>query len=248
MQAWKRTVIGHSGMVWCSPMDWGHLSELHRTLELRDGARILDLACGKGALATTIASWTPGATGLGMDLLSAFVDEARQLADNEALGQQVRFEVGDVRNLDQRMRGFDVAACIGARPWGSTRATLLALRDRVRPGGSVIIGETYWRQPPPAPYLEVLGCDADENGDLGQTLAVADADGLDLEFWCTTRPEEFDHYERLYLRNFLVHARRNPDDPGAAKQAEAARRWRDAYLRWGRDTLGFVLASYRLRG
>ena len=42
------------------------------------------------------------------------------------------------------------------------------------------------------------------------------------------------------------HVRANPHDPDAQAMLERIRPWREAYLRWGRDTLGFGLYLFRL--
>ena len=41
------------------------------------------------------------------------------------------------------------------------------------------------------------------------------------------------------------YARNNPDDPDCPAMVTRIRRWRDAYLRWGRDTLGFGLYLFQ---
>ncbi len=38
----------------------------------------------------------------------------------------------------------------------------------------------------------------------------------------------------------------HPDDPDAPAMLDRIRRWRDGYLRWGRDTMGFALYLHRV--
>lgn len=47
------------------------------------------------------------------------------------------------------------------------------------------------------------------------------------------------HYEGLYCLSMESFVRDHPQDPDAAPFRERIRAWRDAYRRWGRDTLGF---------
>lgn len=246
MEAWQRTIIGHRGMLWCNPLGWPTASSLHGALGLRPGARLLDLCCGKGALLTWLCDWTPEATGVGVDQVPAFLDEARAHAEEEGVADRVRFELADVRTWAHRQRGYDLACCVGARPFGATRATLEHLVSRARGGGAVVIGEGYWRRPPDPAYLELLGCSQGEYRDLAGTLALGGELGLDLEYWSVTTRDQLDEYEGAYLRNLLAHGRRHADQAGARQLAESARRWRDGYLRWGRATLGFVVAAFRL--
>jgi hypothetical protein len=57
----------------------------------------------------------------------------------------------------------------------------------------------------------------------------------------TASPDEWDEYEWKYNRSIERYVRQQPDDPDAKAMLDRSRRWRDAYLRWGRDTLGFAV-------
>ena len=57
--------------------------------------------------------------------------------------------------------------------------------------------------------------------------------------------DEWDEYEWRYARPVETFVAENPDGPDAEEMLRKIRTWRDAYLRWGRDTLGFGL--YLLR-
>ena len=52
-------------------------------------------------------------------------------------------------------------------------------------------------------------------------------------------PDEWDEYEWKYSRSIERYALEQPGDPDVPAMLERIRRWRDGYLRWGRDTLGF---------
>jgi hypothetical protein len=52
-------------------------------------------------------------------------------------------------------------------------------------------------------------------------------------------PDEWDEYEWKYSRSIERYALEQPQDPDVPAMLERIRRWRDGYLRWGRDTLGF---------
>jgi hypothetical protein len=57
----------------------------------------------------------------------------------------------------------------------------------------------------------------------------------------TATSDEWDEYEWKYCRSIERYAREQPNDPDVPEMLEQIRRWRDAYLRWGRDTLGFAV-------
>ena len=54
----------------------------------------------------------------------------------------------------------------------------------------------------------------------------------------TANLDEWDEYEWKYCRSIERYAREQPEDPDVPAMLERIRKWRDAYLRWGRDTLG----------
>ena len=57
----------------------------------------------------------------------------------------------------------------------------------------------------------------------------------------TASPDDWDEYEWKYCRSIERYARELPDDPDVPAMLDRVRRWRDTYLRCGRDTLGFAV-------
>src|SRR5690606_4579014 len=98
--------------------------------------RILDLACGKGAVAVRAAA-TIGCRVVGVDGCEPFIDSARALARRRGVSRRCRFELADVRTW-RDPRPFHAAMMIGLFPLG--RAARL-LRAHVRPGGAYLIDD-----------------------------------------------------------------------------------------------------------
>jgi hypothetical protein len=62
----------------------------------------------------------------------------------------------------------------------------------------------------------------------------------------TASMDEWDEYEWKFCRSVERYAREQPDDPDVPPMMDRIHRWRDAYLRWGRDARGFgVYLFYR---
>ena len=51
-----------------------------------------------------------------------------------------------------------------------------------------------------------------------------------------------------YSRSIERYAGEQPDDPDVPEMLKRSRRWRDSYLRWGRDTLGFGVYLFHRPG
>lgn len=83
------------------------------------GARVLDLGCGKGDVAIPLAREL-GCRVHGIDLFPPFVEEARTRAEEEGVADLCRFQVGDLRAMLEQLEGHDVAimAAVGASVLG----------------------------------------------------------------------------------------------------------------------------------
>lgn len=77
--------------------------------------------------------------------------------------------------------------------------------------------------------------------------SLAVEQGYDLITCSECSLEEWDAYEDQYSRNVEDYVRANPRDPDAESIPPRIRSWREAFLRWGRDTLGFGLYLLRVR-
>jgi D-alanine-D-alanine ligase len=108
---------------------------LTRRLPLPAFRRVLDACCGRGRHARDLSAH--GYRVLGIDLDEAAVAEASRLAPD------ARFRALDVRELDRLDEEFDAVLSLG-QTFGlfdeATNARVLELmRDRLRPGGRVVL-------------------------------------------------------------------------------------------------------------
>jgi SAM-dependent methyltransferase len=75
-------------------------------VELRDGARVVEVGCGTGPVSRELAAWPGVGEVVGVDPSPFFLERARTLAAN--LGN-VRFELADGRDLPFADASFDLA-------------------------------------------------------------------------------------------------------------------------------------------
>lgn len=81
------------------------LSPLHlQFARVKDGDRVLDVGCGTGALAFTLAATLPAAQVVGIDPSPDFIAYARR----SATSPRMRFEVGDAQELTFGNAEYDV--------------------------------------------------------------------------------------------------------------------------------------------
>jgi len=119
------------------------------------GSTVLDLACGKGAVAVALAERL-GVRVEGVDAFEPFLRDARELAAERGVADRCRFEQGDIRDRLGREEQNDVALLLSVGPvLGDYQRTIAGLRRLVRPGGVLLIEEGFLADGvPPSPSTE----------------------------------------------------------------------------------------------
>lgn len=248
MDTWKFYDITHREHVVCNPMSEAKLARLVGLLRLPANASVVDIACGKGEFLMRLAE-TYGARGLGIDISPFFIAAAeRQL---QARAPKAGLTFAQMNGADFRPdepHRLDLASCIGAS-WifGGHAKTLEALSSMVKPGGWVIVGEPYWRQEPAGDYLAAAGCTREDFGSHFSNTDAGERRGLELLHALVSDQDDWDQYEGLQWFATAEYARAYPDDPDLAEVAERVNKAKAAYLRWGRDTLGWAIYLFKSR-
>ncbi|MBI5287605.1 MAG: class I SAM-dependent methyltransferase [Chloroflexi bacterium] len=122
---------------------------VRRHVPLDAGARVLEIAPGRGTTALTLAD-EYGCRVLGVDL-HAFVNYAQRAAIKRGLGDRVSFVRGDGGQLPVRDAAFDAAICIGAPSIVGTERCLRAMHRALCPGGAIVVSDWTWTAADPPP-------------------------------------------------------------------------------------------------
>jgi 2-polyprenyl-3-methyl-5-hydroxy-6-metoxy-1,4-benzoquinol methylase len=140
---------------------WSMGSPPERILEIlkplnlaRNKTRVLDLGCGKGAVAVTLAR-NLGFRVLGIDGCREFIEDGRKKAAEFGVEALCDFKVEDIRQSVKALQNYDVAiyASVG-HVLGSPSERIGKLRGCVRPGGYILIDDGYLKVE--ADYYEYL--------------------------------------------------------------------------------------------
>lgn len=246
MDKWKYFGITHTDHTVMNPMSLAKTEELIELLRLPDGGRVLDVACGKAEFLCLVAERYE-VEGTGLDLSPIRIKEARRNVAARGLSGRI-----DLLHMDggeyepDREATLDLASCIGGS-WiyeGHT-GTLEALSKMVQPGALVLVGEPFWRTAPDADYLKLTVQDANLCGTHSSNVQT----GLDLDlsllYTVVSNEDDWDLYEGLQWQAAERYAASHPDDPDVEPLLRASRQSRDAYLRWGRDCLGWAMYLFR---
>jgi len=214
---------------------------LGTALRLQSGARVLDLGSGSGEMLCTWAR-DHGISGIGIDMSPLFTEQAKRRAEELGVADQVTFIHNDAAGyvVDEKV---DVAACVGAT-WigGGVAGTIELLKQSLRSGGILLIGEPFWRQLPPTEEV-AKGCLAHAIADfllLPDLLASFGHLGCDVVEMVLANQDGWDRYEAakwLTMRRWLAA---NPNDELAPEvraqlTAEPVRyaTYTREYLGWG---------------
>jgi SAM-dependent methyltransferase len=235
----KFTTIAHADHQYLSPLSEAKAAALVCNLDLPAGGEVLDIGCGPARLLLEIVAAYP-VHGVGVDMNAAYVARAQAAAKAEGLADRVTLiakRLVDAVRPSGRLAG--IIAMGSSQAIGTPREALAWIHRALAPGRVALFADGYWKAPPPPDYLEALGARADELGTHADNAALARATGFRVLTTTTANDDEWDEYEGRYCRAVERYVDAHPDDPDSAAMAERICRWHDAYLRWGRASLGF---------
>lgn len=243
------TFVGNKDLAYANPLSEAVMNRAIDLLELRAGDPAADFGAGFGELAIRVAErW--GAQVSAVELSPMIAAAARERV-KARLGTQaglVAVHEGDAGAFRAAVPAgsFRFAACVGStHALGGFEAALEVLLRLVAPGGSVLLGDAIWDQPPARTFLDATGMQEDEAGTFREHVELAQLKGLEVCWATTATTREWDEYEWAHSRAIERFARDHADRPEARAMVERSRTWRLAYARWGRGTLGFGLYLFR---
>jgi SAM-dependent methyltransferase len=248
MDTWKFYDITHREHVVCNPTSEEKLTRVVELLRLQTGAQVVDIACGKGEFLIRLAE-AYRARGVGIDISPFHVADAKRRLATRASAADITFtQMNGADFRPDEPHSLDLASCIGASwVFGGHADTLDALISMVKPGGWVIVGEPYWLQEPSEDYLKASGVAREDFGSHSSNAESGERRGLGLVHTIVSSQDDWDRYEGLQWYATDEYARNHPDDSDLAEVVERVGKARVAYLRWGRDTLGWAIYMFRLR-
>lgn len=245
MDRWKYFDVTHQDHLICNPTSTAKLDELIGLLDLPPGGRVLDIACGKGEPLVRLVE-RYGVRAVGVDLSPPFLRAARERVALRVPGAEVELLELDGAAYAGEPGSFDLAMCLGASwIWDGYRGTLRALARFVKPGGLVLSGEPYWKRDPDPAYLASMELTRALFADHAGNVAIGVEEGLIPLYTMVSTDDEWDRYEGLQWRAAERYAAAYPDDPDAPAIRDRCRASRDAYLHWGRATLGWAMYLFR---
>jgi trans-aconitate 2-methyltransferase len=213
-------------------------------LDVEGGEHVLDVGCGDGRVTAEVAARVPRGSVLGIDPSREMIAHAMS-AYAPAACPNLRFEVGDARDIPDRHE-FDLVVSFNALHWEHEQEDALrSIRGALRPGGRAIVRfvpagprasledvidevrrSPRWdvhfrgfRRPDVHPSPEEYRAMAERNGFVVEEIGVED------EAWDFGTEESFAGWCRA---NFVAWTGRLPADESDAFIADVLGRYRSA--------------------
>jgi 2-polyprenyl-3-methyl-5-hydroxy-6-metoxy-1,4-benzoquinol methylase len=117
------------------------IPDLHEQLVSEPSARVADVACGVGWAAISLAQAYPNITVDGFDLDESSIEIAWRNAKEAGVADRVHFEVRDAADASMQNR-YDLAMVVEAiHDLSQPVAALRAIREMLKPGGTLIVAD-----------------------------------------------------------------------------------------------------------
>lgn len=237
------SAIAHAEHPIMAPLSEESVTRLLRALPVPPGASVTDVGCGRGAWLVRLLQQREDLVGIGIDTSQPALAAAREAAAAAGVGGRAQWLLSDVSTA---LQGPTAAAlCVGAtHAFGGLAPTLTALREHVRPGGSILLGEGFWEQPPTPRALETIG----DLPDLATLTRTCHDHGFEVVDGHVSTAAEWDAYEWSWTGSLTRWALDHAGTEDGAAALAAAREHLDEWLSGYRRQLGFVTLVLREAG
>jgi precorrin-6B methylase 2 len=214
---------------------------LGERLGLTSASTVLDVASGRAGPAIELASAFQCHVTC-VERSEDFHTVAQRRVEEARLTHLIELSLMDAQDFPFDQQRFDVAMCLGASfIWEGLPGTLQTLGGSVARGGSIVVGEPYWRTLPVPARDDIDPAWTVEYVDLSGTAERFRAAGLEVVTLIDSSVDDWDRYESLHWLAGTEWLREHPSDPDAVEVRHRLDRDRDAYLRWQRELLGWAM-------
>ena len=214
MDIWKYYDITHKKHRICNPMSKDKLDGLFLLLDIKQGSKVLDIACGKGEPLIRLAELY-NISGTGIDISPYHFKDCQKKKNERVPNSDIKLlEMDGAKYKPENNELFDLTMCIGACfVYGGLIGTIIALKKMTKPGGMIIIGEPYWLKEPDGEYLKMSGLKKEEFNSHYKNIDTGEKEELNCIYTLVSSHDDWDHYETLQWWSAYDYMSTNPNDP-----------------------------------
>ncbi|UCC15953.1 MAG: class I SAM-dependent methyltransferase [Dehalococcoidales bacterium] len=239
MEFFELMDISHRYLEILNPSSREKILTVGEVLALDTDSRVIDFGCGKGEL---LALWAEkfGTSGTGVDISEQFCEKARIKIQERKLDDRIDIVCANGSEYTSDDNKYDAGLCIGGTfIWGDFRKTIQALRQFVRPGGKLVIGEVYVSNDMPREYIDTHSPETTRYE--YELLQTAREEGYTVEYAVRASHDDWDRYEAGNWRGLVNWLNENPTHPERPEVIDRLRGNQDEYFRYGREYLGWAI-------
>ena len=200
--------------------------------DIRDGARVLAVGCGK---AWVMRQWAErySIQGTGLDTNRVFLDFAR--SKRPAKGK-IDYVEGPAESFSPEAGSYDIVLCLGASfALGGFVSAVEWMANAAKPGGAVVIGDITLKHRPAVYTHQHLPLDPID------AASVVQRHGAEVSALISASDADFERYASHHRHTTLRWVRDNPDHPDRDAVLDKSNGDWGHYLRVIRPTLGWTI-------
>ena len=204
----------------------------------KHGDKVLDFGCG---FAEPLVLWAErfGISGVGIDIRPNACDRAKKKIAKFGLSDRLSIYCGDAAKYEYPLHSFDLATCIGATfIWSSFGEAVRVMRQAVKPGGKLIIGEAHWLVDNVPQDFRSAQTEITTEIEL---LNMAHQEGYEFEYVLHSSHDEWDRYEADNWVGLLHWIEANPQHPERQQVIDHLHETQEEYMQFGRMYFGWAL-------
>ena len=236
------SLVGHSTHHFSTPVSPETLDRVLALSGIERSWRVVDLGCGPGTMALHLAE-RYGVEVEAVDRSAIMLELARSRAEGHPAGARLTFRQAESTDWLSGAEPCDLLVVVGAGllvPGAADNAAqLAALAAKLRPGGRLLWGETFWKAEPSAAFKAGVGPTAALYASHADYVAAGEAAGLTPLYAAVSSDQDWDEYAWRYSTAVATYAAERPDDPEAQGMRARIAGWRKLYLAEGRRVMGF---------
>jgi len=240
----KLSLVAHSTHHFSSPVSPETLDRVLALSGIERGWRVADLGCGPASMALHLAE-RYGVAVEAVDRSAIMLDLARARAADHPAGGQLTFRQAESSDWLEDAAPCDLLMVVGAGllvPGAADNAAQLkALAVKLRPGGRLLWGESFWKAEPSALFKAGIGPTGALYASHADYVAAGEAAGLTPLYAAVSSDQDWDEYAWRYSTAVEAYAAANPGDAEAQAMRARIQGWRKLYLAEGRRVMGFGL-------
>ncbi len=206
-----------------------------------EGKSVIDFGCGNG---TVLGLWSQnfGVSGVGIDIREDACRTASMTMEELGVSDKISVFFADAASYEKdESETYDYAVALGASQiWGGIEETLKALSSCLNAGGSIIIGDRYWKKDSAPPefcrqWSEILT--------EYEILQIIKDNGYELRSVIRASDDDWDIYESGIWRNCQdwLAIQENADSADYNDVLEYFHRIQDEYIAYGRENIGWAM-------